>query len=146
MLYLSTISSESGLLWDWWFTFNQYVLAKNPLRLTTSNFIFQLNICGYSPYVTSSPMRGRVSRLQLLLALASAVILRSESRGNHDHILLSQIRDFPNMEGQVSVFISPSFFMYPLLVIPPLSWTHLSPISDVYDSPVKAAHYHISGV
>jgi hypothetical protein len=39
--------------------------------------------------------RGRVCRLQLLLVLASAVILRSESRGTRDHILLSQIRDFP---------------------------------------------------
>jgi hypothetical protein len=44
-------------------------------------------------------MRGRVCRLQLLLALASAVIL-----GSHDHILLSQFRDSPNLEGQVPVF------------------------------------------
>jgi hypothetical protein len=42
----------------------------------------------------------------LLLFLASAVILRSESRATHD-ILLSQIRDSPNMEGQVLVFVSP---------------------------------------
>jgi hypothetical protein len=42
-----------------------------------------------------SLMRGRVCRLQLLLALASAVILGSESRGTRDHILLSQFRDFP---------------------------------------------------
>jgi hypothetical protein len=40
--------------------------------------------------------RGRVCRLQLLLVLASAVILGSESRGTRDHILLSQIRDFPS--------------------------------------------------
>jgi hypothetical protein len=39
--------------------------------------------------------RGRVCGLQLLLALASAVILGSESRGTRHHILLSQIRDFP---------------------------------------------------
>jgi hypothetical protein len=39
--------------------------------------------------------RGRVCGLQLLLALASAVILGSEFRGICDHILLSQIRDFP---------------------------------------------------
>jgi hypothetical protein len=39
--------------------------------------------------------RGRVYRLQMLLALASAVILGSESRGTRDHILLSQIWDFP---------------------------------------------------
>jgi hypothetical protein len=51
-------------------------------------------------------MRGWVCRLQLLVALASAVILRSESRGTHDHILLSQIRDSPNLEAQVPVFIS----------------------------------------
>jgi hypothetical protein len=52
-------------------------------------------------------MRGWVCRLQLLLALASAVILRSESHGTHDHILLSQIRDSPSLEGQVHVFLSP---------------------------------------
>jgi hypothetical protein len=34
-------------------------------------------------------------------------ILRSESRRTRDNILLSQIRDFPNLEGQVPVFISP---------------------------------------
>jgi hypothetical protein len=52
-------------------------------------------------------MRGWVSRLQLLLALASVVILRSESRGTHDHVLLSRIRDSSNLEGQVPLFISP---------------------------------------
>jgi hypothetical protein len=43
----------------------------------------------------------------LLLVLASAFILRSESRWIHDHILLSQIRDSSNLEGQVPVFITP---------------------------------------
>jgi hypothetical protein len=42
----------------------------------------------------------------LLLVLASAVILMSESRGTYDHILLSQIRDSSNLEGQVPLFIS----------------------------------------
>jgi hypothetical protein len=32
---------------------------------------------------------------------------RSLSRGTHDHILLFQIRDSPNPEGQVPVLISP---------------------------------------
>jgi hypothetical protein len=50
--------------------------------------------------------RGQVCPLQLLLALASAV-LGSEYYGNHDRILLSQIRDYHNLEGQVPVFISP---------------------------------------
>jgi hypothetical protein len=49
--------------------------------------------------------RGRVCRLQLLLVPASAVIIGSESRGTRDHILLSQIRDSPNLEGQVLLFI-----------------------------------------
>jgi hypothetical protein len=56
--------------------------------------IFQLNTCGYNPYVTSSLTRGWVCHLQLLL-LASAANLRSESLGTHDHILLFQIWDSP---------------------------------------------------
>jgi hypothetical protein len=58
--------------------------------------------CG-APFLT----RGRVCGLQLLLGLASGVILESESRGTQDRILLSQIRDSPNLESQVPVFISP---------------------------------------
>jgi hypothetical protein len=42
-----------------------------------------------------------------MLDLASAVIFGSEPRGIHDHILLSQIPDSPNLEGHVPVFISP---------------------------------------
>jgi hypothetical protein len=76
------------------------------LRCTTSHFFSQLNPCGHSPDVTSSLTRGWVCRLQLLLALSSAVILRFDSRGTRDYILLSQMRDSPNLEGQVSVFIS----------------------------------------
>jgi hypothetical protein len=70
---------------------NQFVLAPSTLRPTT-NIFFQLNTCGYSPYVTSSLTRGWVFLLKLLLVLASAVILRSESRRTHVHILLSEIR------------------------------------------------------
>jgi hypothetical protein len=51
--------------------------------------------------------RERVCCLQFLLILASAVILWSKSQGARDHILLSKIRDSPNLEGQVPVFISP---------------------------------------
>jgi hypothetical protein len=43
----------------------------------------------------------------LLLALASAVILNSDSRETRDHILPSQIIDSPYLEDQVPVFISP---------------------------------------
>jgi hypothetical protein len=40
------------------------------------------------------------------MVLASAVILKSESRGTYVQILLPQIQHSPNMEGQVPVFIS----------------------------------------
>jgi hypothetical protein len=103
----SKTESESELLYDWRFTADQFVLATSPLRPTSRIFIFQQNTCSNSPYVTSSMTRGGVCLLQLLLGLAKAVILRSESRGTHDHILLSQIRDTPNLEGQVLLFISP---------------------------------------
>jgi hypothetical protein len=47
-----------------------------------------------------------VYSLQLLLALASAVILRSESSGSRDHILLSQIRD--STELVVETYVRPT--------------------------------------
>jgi hypothetical protein len=50
----NSTNSLSKLLYDWRFTANQFI---SPLRLTTSNFIFQLNICDYSPYVTTSLTR-----------------------------------------------------------------------------------------
>jgi hypothetical protein len=98
---------ERELLYDWRFTANHFVLATIPLRLTNSNFFFQLNTCGYSSYVTSSLTRGWVCRLQLFLALASRVITRSESRGIHDHVSLPQTRESGNLERQIPVFISP---------------------------------------
>jgi hypothetical protein len=84
-------------------------LGDKPLETHDQYFFFflLLNTWCHSPYVTSSLTSGWVRRLQLLLVLTSAVILRSESCGTYDHILLSQIRDSPNLEGQVPVFISP---------------------------------------
>jgi hypothetical protein len=50
--------------------------------------------------------RGRICRVQLLLVVASAVILGSESRGTRDNILLSQIPHSLNLAGQAPfVFI-----------------------------------------
>jgi hypothetical protein len=86
---------ESELLYDLLFTYKQFLLATSPLRLTTSVFFFQPNSCG----VTSSLKRRWVCRLQSLLVFASAVILGSKSRATHDHNLLSQIRDSPNLGG-----------------------------------------------
>jgi hypothetical protein len=55
-------------------------LGAKPLE-TQGQYFFQLNTWSYSPYVTSSQTRGWVCHLQLLLTLASAVILGSESEG-----------------------------------------------------------------
>jgi hypothetical protein len=69
---------------------------------TSSNFILQLNTWGYSPYVTSYLTRERVCRLQLMLVLASAVILRSDSSKIH-----KPIPDSPNLEDQVPYLYPP---------------------------------------
>jgi hypothetical protein len=66
--------------------------------------------------------------------LVSTVILRSEFRGTHDHILLSQIRDFPFccllwLAGlwwkystppphRISLFLSPSLMLWPMVSLP----------------------------
>jgi hypothetical protein len=56
----------------------------------------QLRICWC---VAPSLTRGLVCRLQLLLAFANAVILGPESLETHDHILLFQILDSPNLNS-----------------------------------------------
>jgi hypothetical protein len=67
---------------------------KHPSGAYDQIFIIvrQLRVCSCGAL---SLTRERVCHLQLLLVLASAVILGSESRGTCDHILLSQIRDIP---------------------------------------------------
>jgi hypothetical protein len=71
-----------------------YLGIKHPSGAYDQIFIAvrQLQVCWYGALFLT---KGRVSRLQLLLALANAIILGSESRGTHDRILLSQIGDFP---------------------------------------------------
>jgi hypothetical protein len=87
--------------------------AQDQILITTVSQ-FRVCWCG-APFLT----RGRVCRLQLLLALASSVILGSESRGTNDHILQSQIRDSPNLVDQVPIFIFPQEQGGP--VIPPVT-------------------------
>jgi hypothetical protein len=102
-------------------------LAKSPLRLTTGHFFLQMNTCGHSPYVTSSLTRRWVWRLQVLLDFASAVILRSESRGTHNHILLSQIRHPPTWKAR-SPYLYPPETGWPSCTPPPRHWVpFLSP-------------------
>jgi hypothetical protein len=79
----------------WLAVYRQSVrLRAEPLETHGQNLFSQLNTWGYSPFITSSLTRGWVCHLQLPLALASAFILGSQSRGTRDHILLSQIREF----------------------------------------------------
>jgi hypothetical protein len=114
--------SESESLYDWQFTANQFVLVTSSLRLTASNFFSQMNSCYHSHYVTSTLKRGWVCRSQLLLAFTSAVILRSESRGTHDQILLSKIRDSPQSGGPGPPIYIPQ--EHGRLVIPPGTGFH----------------------
>jgi hypothetical protein len=80
--------------------------VKHPTGAYDQIFISarQLRVCWCGAL---SLTREQVCPLQLLLVFASTVILRSTSHGTRDHILLSQIRNSPNLEGQVSIFTSP---------------------------------------
>jgi hypothetical protein len=97
---------DSELLYDWRLTANQFVLVPSPLE-THDQYFFSTEHFFRSPYIISPLTRRWVCRLQLLLVPANAVFLGSESSGTHDHILQSQFPDFPNLHGQVSIFISP---------------------------------------
>jgi hypothetical protein len=72
---------------------DRFFLSIEPLRSLSLSSIYP------------NERKGRF--VQLLLSPAIAVILRSESRGTNGHILLSQMLDPVNLEGQVTVFISP---------------------------------------
>jgi hypothetical protein len=109
-------------------------LGDKPLLiLTTSNFISQLNTCGYSPYVTSSLTRGRVCRLQLLLVLASPVILRSESRRTVSDSRLPQpggpgLRIYiPQEQGGPVIHSGHGFPFRRLLRLAGLQWRYSTP-------------------
>jgi hypothetical protein len=72
----------------------------SPLEI----FFRQFRVCYF---VAPSLTRGWVYNLLLLLVLASAIPLGSESRGTQDHFYCPNSWDSTSLEGQVSVFISP---------------------------------------
>jgi hypothetical protein len=94
------------------------------------NYLWQLPVCYYG---VISLTIGRVCNLQLLLGLASAVFIGSESCGTHGHILLPQCWDSSNLEGQVTEFITPRHTvaqLYPQIKVevklhlrPTVSWS-----------------------
>jgi hypothetical protein len=55
----------------------------------------------------TSLTRGRVCIFQFLLGIESAVLLRSQSRGTHEHILLSQFLRLPQPGGPGSCIYFP---------------------------------------
>jgi hypothetical protein len=77
--YVTTDGQSASLFW-----------CQEPFGANDQIFITvrQLRVCCCGAL---SLTRERVCRLQLLLVLASAVILGSESRRTHDHILLSVV-------------------------------------------------------
>jgi hypothetical protein len=70
-----------------------------------TRFVLLSDSCVFVDVGVPSLMREQVCSLQLLLGLASTIILGSESHRTHDHILLSKIWDTPNLESQVPLFI-----------------------------------------
>jgi hypothetical protein len=88
-----------------WCLVHHSISVSSPIWSPKTPLLLLSESCGLC-WAPSMIIEG-VCRLQLLLALSSAVIFGSDPRGNNDYILLSQIRDCPNMGGQVPVFISP---------------------------------------
>jgi hypothetical protein len=74
-------------------------LGVKPHLGPKTRFLLQSNKLWICSCGAPSLTRGRACRLQLLLTLANAVTLGSEFCWTHDHILLSQVRDSPNLEG-----------------------------------------------
>jgi hypothetical protein len=70
--------------------------TRDQFFLLLEIFFRQLRVCYF---VAPSLMRGRVCNLLLLLVLASAVPLGSESRGTQDHIVLPQFLKLPQSGG-----------------------------------------------
>jgi hypothetical protein len=109
--------------------------VSQPVSLGAHDQIFitlwQLRscFCG-APSLT----RGRVCLLFMLLALASAVFLGSESLGIIDHILLSQIWDFPFRR---LLRLAGSWWRYS--TPPPHGWLGLSPFSSRYITSARTA-------
>jgi hypothetical protein len=97
---------------------NVLIFSTATLNSSTSTVRELLCWCG-APSLT----RGRVCRLQFLLAFASTVILESKSGGTRDHILLSQIQDSPTWRTR-SPYLQPPGIGWPCNI--PRHWIPFS--------------------
>jgi hypothetical protein len=93
--YITTDGQSASLSW-----------YQDPIWGLWPDFYYCQTTAGLLIWGALSEERTDLSFI-IAAVFASAVILRSESRGAHDLILLSQIWDSPNLEDQVPVFISP---------------------------------------
>jgi hypothetical protein len=99
--------SKSKLCYDRWSVAQSVLVTSTHLGPMTKFLLLLSDSCGFYQCGEPSLTRGRVPSLQLLFGLTSAVILGSVSRMTGDHILLSQIWYFPNLEELVP-------YLYPL--------------------------------
>jgi hypothetical protein len=103
-LTTDSFTSKSKFSYDWRSVRQSVLVSSTHLELSP-RFLLLSVACLLMRGPSST--REWVCRLQLLLVLARAVILVSQSRRIHDHILQSHIRDSPNPEEQVPAFIYP---------------------------------------
>jgi hypothetical protein len=106
----------------------------------TAFFFFQLNTYGYSPYLTSSLTRRMGLSFTIAAGRRQCKYSRIQIPQDSRHILLSQIRDPPNLENQVRIFISSGAHgapvivpgtgcpFRPLLRLAVLRWRYSSPV------------------
>jgi hypothetical protein len=138
---LNKSKSKSNLYYDRR-SAGQFVLEQSThLGLTTRSLllVWHLRSC---PCRAPSLTRGRVCLFYVLLALASAVFLWSESLGTWEHLLLSHIWDFPFRR---LLRLAGSRWRYS---IPPphgytIHWTELSDNSLMY-STVGSCREHLA--
>jgi hypothetical protein len=94
----------------------QSILVSSTLLGSETRILLLSDCCGFFLCGAPSLTRGRMCRLQLLLVLASAVIVVFKSRGTHDCIFLSQIRESPQPGGRGPLIYIPRERSGPVIV------------------------------
>jgi hypothetical protein len=97
--YLATDGQSASLSWC-----HATIRARDQFFFLLEIFFRELRVCYF---VAPSLTRGPACNLVLLLVLASAVTLGSESHGTKTIFYYPNFCDSSNLEGRVPVFISP---------------------------------------
>jgi hypothetical protein len=93
--YVTTDGQSASLSW-----------FQAPISGPRPNFYYCHTVAGLLMWGAVSDERTDLS-FTIAAGPRHTVLLWFESRGTHDCNLLSQIRDSPNLEGQVHIFTSP---------------------------------------